>query len=218
MLVCPSLISGLTIKDFHNDILKTVYKQNFKKAIASYFKQISEAETEHLIIDLRDNQGGDIENGVFLLSYLLDKPFSIVKAYFKLKDNQLHTCKGPSLGQHKPQANTFKGKVYVLINGGSFSNSGIVSSCLKANDRAIFIGQETGGNPNVVNGFTKDITLPNTKIQVQVPCKQLVMTDKTKNTGHGLMPTVPIQANLTTILEDKDTVLEYTIDLIRKSH
>lgn len=204
----------LTIKDFHNNILKKEYKQNFDKVIASYFEQINNSKTENLIVDLRNNQGGDIENGVYLLSYLLDKPFSVVQEYYCVKNNEVQLCNGPSLGQHKPKSNNFKGKLYVLINGGSFSNSGIVASCLQANNRATFIGQETGGNPNVIAGFIKDIKLPNTKIQVQIPTKQFVITDKTNNNGQGVMPTQYVEPKLNDIIENKDTELEYTIELI----
>lgn len=207
----------LTIKDFHNDVLKKEYKQNFDKVISSYFEQINNSKIENLILDLRNNQGGDIENGVYLLSYLLDKPFSVVKEYNCVENNEVKHCNGPSLGQHNPKANNFKGKLYVLINGGSFSNSGIVSSCLQANNRATFIGQETGGNPNVIAGFIKDIKLPNTKIQVQVPTKQFVITDKVNNNGQGVLPTHKIEPNLIDIINNIDTELEYTIKLIDKN-
>jgi hypothetical protein len=180
----------LTIRDFHNDVLKNEYKQDFEKVIIDYFEQIENSQTANLVIDLRNNQGGDIENGVFLLSYLLNKPFSVVQEYFRVVNGELQHCNGPSLGLHKPKANVFNGKVYVLINGGSFSNSGIVSACLQRNNRAIFIGQETGGNPNVLAGFEKNTELPNTKIQVQIPTKQFVLTSKANNKGRGLMPDI----------------------------
>jgi hypothetical protein len=208
----------LTIKDFHNDVLKKEYKQNFDKVIASYFEQISNSKTENLILDLRNNQGGDIENGVYLLSYLLDKPFSVITEYYCVENNELQHCNGPSLGLHNPTSSNFKGKLYVLINGGSFSNSGIVSSCLQANNRATFVGQETGGNPNVIEGFIKEIKLPNTKIQVQVPTKQFVITNKVNNNGQGIIPTQLVIPKLADILEGKDTELEYTIDLISKTN
>lgn len=208
----------LTIKDFHNDVLKNEFKQQFDNVIAHYFDQISNSNTENLILDLRDNQGGDIENGVCLLSYLLDKPFSVVQEYFCVENNKIQHCNGPSLGLHDPKTNNFKGKLYVLVNGGSFSNSGIVSSCLKANERATFVGQETGGNPNVIDGFTKQIKLPNTKIEIQIPTKQFVITDKAKNNGHGIIPTQYIEPKITDIIENKDTELDYTIDLIIKNN
>ena len=204
----------LTIKDFHNDILKKEYKQNFNKVIPSFFEQLNKSKTENLILDLRNNQGGDVENGVLLLSYLLDQPFSVVQEYFCVDDKQLKPCKGPSRGLHDPRPGQFKGNLYVLINGGSFSNSGIVSSCLQVNKRAIFIGQETGGNPHVINGYSKDISLPNTKIQVQIPTKQFVITSKANNNGRGLMPAHFVEPRIIDVLENRDAELEYTIDLI----
>jgi hypothetical protein len=206
----------LTIKDFHNDILKKTYKQNFEKTIRSCFEQINDNKTENLIIDLRNNQGGDIENGVYLLSYLLEKPFSVVQEYFCVNDFELKHCNGPSLGLHEPKPNNFKGRLYVLINGGSFSNSAIVSSCLQENNRAIFVGQETGGNPSVIEGFTEEKELPNTKISIQVPTKQFVITDKSRNTGRGIMPTIPVVPKLTDILTGNDTELMIAIDEINK--
>jgi len=204
----------LTIKDFHDDILRKDYKQNFEKVIANYFEQINNSKTENLILDLRNNQGGDIKNGVFLLSYLLDRPFSVVQEYFCVDNKQLQHCKGPALGMHEPAANNFKGGLYVLINGGSFSNSGIVSSCLQANKRAVFIGEETGGNPNVINGFIKDISLPNTGVQVQIPTRQFVITSKNSNNGRGVMPEKSVTPTIADILEGKDPALIFTIGKI----
>ncbi|MBS1609812.1 MAG: hypothetical protein JSS70_13830 [Bacteroidetes bacterium] len=208
----------LTIKDFHNDVLKKEYKQNFDKVIAAYFEQINNSKTGNLVLDLRNNQGGDIENGVYLLSYLLDKPFSVVREYNCVNNNEVLHCNGPSLGEHPPKPGNFKGKLYVLINGGSFSNSGIVASCLQANQRATFIGQETGGNPSVISGFIKEIKLSNTKIRVQIPTKQFVITSKANNNGQGIIPTELVIPKLTDILEDRDTELDYTIDLINRTN
>ena len=203
----------LTIKDFDNAILKNDYKQDFEKVITAYFEQINTSKTENLIIDLRNNQGGDIENGVVLLSHLFDQPFAVVQKYFSVDNKQLKECNGPSLGLHKPHPNAFKGNLYVLMNGGSFSNSGIAASCLKAYHRATFIGEETGGNPNVIAGFIKDIELPNTKIRVQIPTKQFLITTQTNN-RRGLLPDYEVLPQLTDILAGKDTALQFAIDQI----
>ena len=205
----------LTIKSFDNDILKTTYHQNFKKNISADFEQINASKIKNLVIDLRNNQGGDIDNGVILLTFLLDKPFSIVQDYLCVENGELQHCNGPSLGTHSPKPNNFKGSVYILVNGGSFSNSGIVSSCLRANGKGEFVGIETGGNPNVINGFIKDVELPNTKIQVQIPTRQFVITDKKINKGRGLIPTHIVAPSLEDILEDRDTELQFTIQLIK---
>jgi len=205
----------LTIRDFHNEVLKDEYKQDFTKTIRDCFNKIIDSKTKNLVLDLRNNQGGDIGNGVALLSYLLDKPFAVLEGYACMSRKVgLKKCGGPALGMHQPKENRFRGNLYVLINGGSFSNSGIVSSCLKTNKRAIFIGEETGGNPFVINGDSKDITLPHTGIHVDIPTKQYIIRDKDSNNGRGIIPDHIINHDITDVLRDIDADLEYTIALI----
>lgn len=207
----------LTIKDFHNSVLKAEYKQDFEQTITAYFDTIMQAKTNNLILDLRNNQGGDIENGVHLLSYLLNKPFKVVNAYNCLKSGTSIPCSGPSSGLHQPRKKVYQGNLYVLTNGGSFSNSAIVSSCLQSHQRATFLGTETGGNPNILAGFGKAFELPNTKINVDIPTKQFVMTSLNQNKGEGLKPQYTIQANIADRVRQIDTELNFTLKLIQEN-
>lgn len=207
----------LTIKDFHNAVLKADFQQDFTKTISSYFDTLIQAKTKNLILDLRNNQGGEIENGVFLLSYLLKEPFRVVNGYYCMKSGSLAPCTGPSSGVHQARKNVYEGKLYVLTNGGSFSNSAIVSSCLKRHQRAIFVGSETGGNPNVLAGFGKSFELPNTKIAVDVPAKQLVMTSIGQNTGEGLKPHHIVPAHVADRVRGIDTELNFALKLLQEN-
>lgn len=208
----------LTIKDFHTDVLRSEYKQNFTKEIQNIFEELLAKKTSNLVIDLRNNQGGDVENGVYLLKYLVAKPFKVVNEYQKVKNGSLSKGKGPSMGFHSPNAKQFKGQIYVLLNGGSFSNSVIFSSCLRENTTAIFVGTESGGNPNVLAGYAKDFELPNTKIKVQVPTKRFIMTSLLNNNGSGLLPTYRVEPNIIDIINNIDTELEYTIKLMNEKN
>jgi hypothetical protein len=191
----------LTIKDFHDDVLKNTYHQQFVPEIKKAFSLIQENNIRSLVIDLRDNQGGDIENGQELLSYLLDSAFSIID-------------KGPSSGIVAPNENVYKGKLYVLINGGSFSNSGIVSSCLEKHGRAVFIGEETGGNKTAITGNSKSITLPNTRFVCEIAAREYVLRSGVVNNGHGIMPTYYCMPSVTDIIAGKDKVKEFVMNLI----
>ena len=208
----------IKIRDFHNEVLKNEYRQSFKKTIGEFFSRIAAEKTEHLVLDLRDNQGGDIENGVTLLSYLLDKPFRVVNGYACLKEGKIAPCHGPAMGIHEPAKQSFSGDLYVLINGGSFSNTAIVASCLKENKRAVFIGTETGGNPAVLAGYAKDYELPHTKISVQIPEKRFIMTSLAGNTGYGLKPDYPIPASSGITATAADEALQLALMLIRQPH
>jgi C-terminal processing protease CtpA/Prc len=55
------------------------------------------------------------------------------------------TEKYPTVGVHAPSENHFDGRLYVLIDGGSFSASADFSATVDVYKRATFIGEETGG-------------------------------------------------------------------------
>ena len=213
----------LTIKDFHDDILRTMYHQKFKDVISECFKQIQKHQVEHLILDLRNNQGGELKNGVTLLSNLLATPFKVLESYSKvdIKNYQipmarLKPASGVALGVHIPFPENYTGKLYVLINGGSFSNSAIVCSALQRYNRCLFIGDETGGNPSVIAAGGKYINLPNTKTKVLVPNLQYELRSKSQYSVTGLLPDYPIKPTLDDILAGRDPVLLYAYQLIKE--
>jgi len=213
----------LSIRDFENDVLKTVYQQDFKKTIGTIFAQIKHAQIKHLIIDLRGNQGGNLENGIFLLSQFLPEKFRVVEQYNVVKNpeaateqerNVLKNAPGTELNQ--PQKNPFMGAVYLLVNGGSFSNSGIVSSAFQHYQRGKIFGEETGGNKSVICGWEEAITLPYSKISVSIPTRQFLIRDRFKNDGHGVIPDYIVQPTIRELAEGRDEVLDFTLNLIQK--
>ena len=116
---------------------------------------------------------------------------------------------------HEPRADNYKGKLYVLINGGSFSNSAIVSSVLQTNKRGIFIGEETGGNPGVFAGGGKYTNLPNTKTRILIPNLQYEIRPTTLQTVSGLQPDLMVSPTLKDILARRDVVMEVAFQLIK---
>lgn len=117
----------------------------------------------------------------------------------------------------KPKPNNFKGKIYVLIDGLSFSASTVISTHLKATKRAFFVGEETGGAYNgTVAGMFANVELPNSKIKMRVGLMSLKTPYITKPDGFGVIPDVYIK---TTRL-DKDEQLDWIIKdvLSVKSH
>lgn len=207
----------LTIKDWHNNILKKYYKQNFIPEVKNAIKQIEDNDIQNLVIDVRNNQGGDTRNSKYLLSYLLNEPFTLVEQYNIKKKGVLVACKGPQSGIHQPMHTSFQGNVYVLINGGSFSNSGIFCSVLRKHIRASFVGEETGGSEFVICGSPKIIKLPNTGIQIELPRLQFVIKSNEEDELHSVVPDYYIKPKIEYIIEQKDKDLEFTLELINNS-
>ncbi len=156
----------LTIKDWHTDILKQYYNQSFAKIVKPFFDKLIDTKMENLIIDLRDNQGGNFKHSKLLLSYLVDKPFIMIESSAKVQKGRVKRLNKQVKGNPQPDSKRFNGNIFVLINGGSFSNSTIFAAALKKYRESTFIGTETGGSAFTLSAGQRYITLPHTQIRV----------------------------------------------------
>lgn len=97
----------------------------------------------------------------------------------------------------KIQNNAYTGKLDVLVNGGSFSASCIITSNLQGSKQATIYGEETGGTFNgTVAGIMPLLKLPNSKLRVRTGLMHIKPKYQTKTFGHGIFPDILI--NLTT--------------------
>ncbi len=220
-------ISVMTIRTFYHPIIEENGQRNFQKFFNSSFDQIIDSNVKHLIIDVRDNMGGSDAIAMELISHLYDKSFlyykrrtSIVEPNMKYKkEGDLYEILGQGVwrGKVTPSKRVFIGMVYVLMNGYSISATGEFIGHLKNINRAIFIGEEAGGNPVIfTGGQTLNITLTHSKIRAEIPMHLNEMNVRMKNTGHGVIPDHVIIPSTTDILESKDPIMEFALKLIDK--
>ncbi|WP_366187178.1 S41 family peptidase [Flavobacterium ovatum] len=119
--------------------------------------------------------------------------------------------------KHKVNKNAFKGKIYVLINGGSFSASSIISSNLKGSKRATFVGEETGGDYNgTVAGFMPVLPLPNSNLKIRIGIMAMSPYYSTEIKGHGIFPDTQISPTLEDVLTPKDSELKWILEDLKK--
>lgn len=144
--------------------------------------------------------------------YFFSQAFSVYKgkdgiAYYKMKENK----------STKPKKNVFKGKVYVLINGGSFSASSIISSKLKFDKRATLVGEETGGaNDGTVAGFYSYQKLPYSKIDLPIGLLLIQPNIDFTNSQRGVLPDFEIHQSMQDIIDKKDVQLDWVKQEIEK--
>lgn len=121
-----------------------------------------------------------------------------------------------SLEDKNPSIPYYAGKVYVFVDGWSFSASGMFTSLIKNYDRGIFIGEEAGSNPFTQNGdFEQMLKLPNSGIRMRIPLLHYKMNVDFENTGQGVVPEHYIKNSITQELNNEDAVMDWTLEFIR---
>jgi len=110
----------------------------------------------------------------------------------------------------QPKDNVFTGKLYVLMNGISFSSAADLVSNLKKTTDAIFIGEEAGGTyEGPTGGDNIVVQLPNSKIMIRIPPNiQIGHMYKKHPIGRGVLPTHPVKHTVKDIVNGRDLEME----------
>lgn len=233
-------VALLTISSFWMDSKETGYKKFLKESFAA----INDKGIQHLIIDLRNNEGGKDARGALLLSHLVDKKFryydrleattdkkysfsklarlpsfyGILRILISKTDSGTYLWKhNRNLKMQKPRNDPYMGKVYVLINGASFSVTSEFAAVSHYLKRATFIGEETGGGYYGNNSGTFVIvTLPNSRLNLGIPMLAYYTAVRGyQPKDHGIIPDYPVVPTIHHVLGGEDVVLNFTLELIK---
>jgi C-terminal processing protease CtpA/Prc len=146
------------------------------------FARIRAEGVEHLILDLRDNEGGDSAIGDALIARIIETPLEIapsrmISAYErapyilvryldtwnfdffdrtgqvrKLADGRWELLDQPKAKRIEPVADPFRGRV-VMLTGPRMSSAGfLIARDFKRTRRGVLIGRATGGSLRGLNG------------------------------------------------------------------
>lgn len=160
-------------------------------------------------------RGGGI---IFKTIKFIAAPIYYSVNYFKVRKEGDKYLYGTRFSKERqPQANHFDGKIYVLINGGSFSASSIISTKLKGTKRAFFVGEETGGAYNgTVAAQMPLVTLPNSKVNMRVGLALVSAFEKTETEGRGVFPDKEIIPTVEDRINKVDPELNWIIQDIKR--
>jgi len=195
-----------------------------------FFKVCREQQTKTLILDLRGNTGGELYKAIELFTYLIDTP-----AYFGRRPEELIRNRiMPSLNEIRerqikyyketgyaslpmPQADRFKGKLYVLVNGGTFSAAALLASNLQGQKNVVFVGEETGGGRNgCTGGLFELLALPESKLNLRYGIIPFNLQKHSATEGRGLMPDVPAIYRINEFLTGKDQEMDWVMKDIKQ--
>lgn len=203
-------------------------KKHYKSFYAKVFKVLKEKNCSNLIIDLRDNLGGNRFNATKLLSHVINEStsYTIIRPNTKLKKQlkfkerfkfassfifydvmRLHRRSKTENGLVKfkcavnRKSEIFNGKITLLINGYTGSSSVIVASNIKHHAKNVtLIGEQTAGGESSINGGSYPaLFLPQSKIGIQY-ATYFFQFDNAANNRNGLIPNFTIRHTYKTFL------------------
>jgi len=207
------------------------------------FRALQQNKIDHLIIDVRNNGGGEVTNSMLISRYLVTHKFKIsdslysvrkgspyqqyIKHHFwnklfmtfftkKKKDGNYHFG---YFERHyfKPRKNDhYNGKVYILIGGNSFSATTLFVSAVVKQDNVTVIGEETGGGAYGNSAWLiPNVTLPETGVRFRLPLFRLVLDKNYPKAGKGVQPEVESKPTVEAVRRSADFKLDKAMELIK---
>lgn len=172
-----------------------------------------------IILDLRNNSGGNSIWCNEFLSYIIDKPRDLF-VYDGWKSNYPYGNVKVSNGvwPMKPKNSelSFTGKIAVLTSRQTFSSATFFVVAIKDNDLGIIIGDQVG-NGSIRYGFMSDpITLPYTKIKFATTHYIWARANKEMlaREGASILPNIRVYETIEDLKSGTDPVYEKAIEYL----
>lgn len=155
-----------------------------------------------VVIDLRQNGGGDPATVILLCSYLFDQQTHLNDIYTRTTDSTRQFWSHPTVAGKR-----LVGKdIYVLTAKRTFSAAEEFAYNLKSQKRATIVGETTGGGAHPTRGFRVS-----DHFMVGVPfARSINPVTKTNWEGTGVTPDVPVPAGQALLTAQKLALTKLT--------
>jgi len=226
--------------------LTTFSGTGLRKLFRSSFRKIKERKAKNLVIDLRENGGGNIGASTNLTRYVIQHPFTTadtvaaisrklaygryIRPAWLYKAIMLVTTQKQQDGKYHfgtlehhvftPKGRLhFNGNVYIVQGSFTFSAASMFVARLKGQQNVTIVGEETGGGSYGNSSVhLPTIVLPNTRLEVIMPLYRIV-TDATKEkAGRGILPDVAVPPSAKAIRDGIDIKMQKVKELIKSKH
>ncbi len=149
--------------------------QEFRRAV----KELHEQDINGLVVDLRDNPGGLLQDAVVMVDALVEPGLLIVETRGRTKKmtREYHSENEPVLDSGTP--------LVILVNRGSASASEIVAGAIQDLDRGVIVGERTFGKGLVQSIFQvgKNTSLKLTTAKYYIPSGRLIQKEDYLHNG-----------------------------------
>lgn len=190
--------------------------RDFNRIFDSLYPQILTSDA--LIIDLRDNTGGNSGYADYIIRHLSDKPIQTdgwsspmyIPAHVSWGYSKEWYTSSPDFLQpvHKE---IYKKDIAVLVNAGTFSSAENFCALFRGMKRGKIVGVPTGGSTG--NGVR--ITLVEGLAWANICSMKEDMPDGTAFVGIGILPDIEAEETVEAFMAGKDNVLEKAVGLLQ---
>lgn len=198
----------LTIKSF--SAYGIYSNSDFYDFFFDFFTEVHTKNIQDVIIDIRQNWGGDPLIASDLFSYIA----AYSQQYFTDDSPPYYTTLSRDVPLSEPHYN---GRLYILIDGITFSTAGHFAALVKFHEIATFIGSETSGS-FAVSDSHKEIRLTNTRLQLYTSQEIWKVAVEGLPIGRGVLPDFEVYKSWQDYVDGIDRVLEYTLSLIEEGY
>jgi carboxyl-terminal processing protease len=160
----------------------------------------AEGQLKGLILDLRDNPGGLLDEAGMVASQFIDKGTVTIEREKGGKEQALEA---------QPGGVALKVPLVVLVNRGSASASEIVSGAIKENGRGKLIGEQTFGKGTV--------QLPQTLSdgsELRVTIAEWLTPNKEQINGQGIVPDIVVERTQADFVDGRDPQLDRAVEYL----
>ncbi len=109
--------------------------------------------------------------------------------------------------------NKFSGKVYIIISPTTYSGGSEFANMMRSQNIATFVGEETGGGYHGnTSGYSRTVTLPHSRIELDIPALQFDMNvEAKKEFGRGVLPDIKIVPSIEEYQNGINAPLQYIL-------
>jgi len=206
-------IAYLTLPSFdYRQLAK--HKIKSKKFYKRIFKELASQHSKYLVIDLRNNSGGRIEMADDMVPFIDDGSNHTRTLRQSLSwKGKLKTYKIRQVSKYR-----FEGKIYVLVNGSTYSAGSMLARYFKEYGHAILIGEESGTRYEGFSaGSTQYITLTHSQLKIGIPRYHIFFPESQKQatSNRGVLPLHTISYSIDDLIHNRDLYLEKANALIK---
>ncbi|MCF6344111.1 MAG: S41 family peptidase [Devosiaceae bacterium] len=169
-----------------------------EKGIKAIFEERDNVAPLGLILDLRNNPGGLVDQAVFVADAFLDKGVIVLTRGRTERESSRYEAKADDLDRLISDI-----PLIVLINGGSASSSEILAGALQDQKRATLVGTRSFGKGTVQN----IIDLGNGDGAMRLTTSRYYTPSNRSIQALGIAPDIEIFQNVPDELKGKDTII-----------